>query len=238
MVQPRCENANQIKRMPTRSYGHLISAIRHLRLKLRRRTMWIDAICINQLDPEERTSQVNQMREIYSQAIMTVIWLGDGNLVSKVGFEFLRATPVLAEPVENLRGLFSACNDRRREHTQYTTILCGILSDQKMGTFFLCALFTGILFRPWWARVWTLREVAVSKKLIMKCGNDEFSWDRFVEIASMLVLGSDPSASPSPGMRWLESFLSGVEGPLQKVISGPMLSASMSIHPERKPSEI
>jgi len=195
-------------------------------------------LCINQLDPEERTSQVNQMREIYSQAIMTVIWLGDGNLVSKVGFEFLRATPVLAEPVENPRGLFSACNDRRREHTQYTTILCGILSDQKMGTFFLCALFTGILFRPWWARVWTLREVAVSKKLIMKCGNDEFSWDRFVEIASMLVLGSDPSASPSPGMRWLESFLSGVEGPLQKVISGPMLSASMSIHPERKPSEI
>jgi hypothetical protein len=185
--------------------------------------MWIDAICINQLDPEERTSQVNQMREIYSQAIMTVIWLCDGNLASKIGFEFLRATPILAEPVENPRGLFSACNNRRREHTQYATILCGILSDRKMGTFFLCALFTGILFRPWWARVWTLREVAVSKKLIMKCGNDEFSWGRFVEIVSMLVLGSDPSASPSPGMRWLESFLSGVEGPLQKVIELSMM---------------
>jgi hypothetical protein len=86
--------------------ANLISAIRHLRLKSWRRTMWIDAICINQLDPEERTSQVNQMREIYSQAIMTVIWLCDGNLASKIGFEFLRATPILAEPVENPRGLF------------------------------------------------------------------------------------------------------------------------------------
>ncbi|KAH6662016.1 hypothetical protein B0J14DRAFT_496507, partial [Halenospora varia] len=41
---------------------NLMSAIRHLGLKSRRRTMWIDAICINQLNLEERTSQVKQIR--------------------------------------------------------------------------------------------------------------------------------------------------------------------------------
>lgn len=40
---------------------------------------WADAICINQTDKKERSSQVNQMGEIYDRATAVIIWLGDDN---------------------------------------------------------------------------------------------------------------------------------------------------------------
>ncbi|CAM1502335.1 Fc.00g043190.m01.CDS01 [Cosmosporella sp. VM-42] len=56
---------------------NLESALRHLRLPDRGRILWIDAICINQNDLDERSSQVAIMQQIYLQAVKTVIWLGD-----------------------------------------------------------------------------------------------------------------------------------------------------------------
>jgi hypothetical protein len=37
--------------------------------------MWVDAICINQEDPEERGMEVLQMADIYGKAGRVVIWL-------------------------------------------------------------------------------------------------------------------------------------------------------------------
>jgi hypothetical protein len=38
---------------------------------------WVDAICINQEDPDERSSQVSQMGAIYAKAQEVVIWPRD-----------------------------------------------------------------------------------------------------------------------------------------------------------------
>jgi hypothetical protein len=38
--------------------------------------LWIDALCINQLDGPERDSQVMMMGEIYSRACNVLVWLG------------------------------------------------------------------------------------------------------------------------------------------------------------------
>jgi hypothetical protein len=38
--------------------------------------LWIDALCINQADFEERSSQVLLMGNIYSSASEVLIWLG------------------------------------------------------------------------------------------------------------------------------------------------------------------
>lgn len=38
--------------------------------------IWVDALCINQEDPVERSHQVNLMSDIYSQAQLVVVWLG------------------------------------------------------------------------------------------------------------------------------------------------------------------
>jgi Heterokaryon incompatibility protein (HET) len=42
----------------------------------RRPGCWIDAICINQNDIEERNAQVKRMRDIYTQLSYVLVWLG------------------------------------------------------------------------------------------------------------------------------------------------------------------
>lgn len=48
---------------------------------------WVDAICINQADLEERSAQVQIMPQIYSQASCVIVWLGDD---SQMIFRLLR----------------------------------------------------------------------------------------------------------------------------------------------------
>lgn len=41
------------------------------------RTVWIDSICINQSDDDEKTAQVKMMGDIYSRSTRVVVWLGE-----------------------------------------------------------------------------------------------------------------------------------------------------------------
>lgn len=41
------------------------------------KTIWIDAICIDQGDPNERAQQVRLMKDIFSRASLTLVWLGE-----------------------------------------------------------------------------------------------------------------------------------------------------------------
>lgn len=63
--------------------GKLYSVTRNLKLALRYlrhedapRTLWIDAMCINPGDYEEKMRQVLMMRSIYTRASRVVVWLG------------------------------------------------------------------------------------------------------------------------------------------------------------------
>lgn len=71
---------------------NLHEALRHLRDKDMFVSVWIDALCINQFDEEEKNEQVNKMDLIYRQAYNVNIWLGsDGteNPVSDVAMSFI-----------------------------------------------------------------------------------------------------------------------------------------------------
>ncbi len=56
---------------------NLHAALSRLRNHFSPRIIWIDAICINQDDKEERGHQVRSMVEIYSRASRVVVWLED-----------------------------------------------------------------------------------------------------------------------------------------------------------------
>ncbi|EHK48134.1 hypothetical protein TRIATDRAFT_180941, partial [Trichoderma atroviride IMI 206040] len=53
-------------------------ALKHLREQNEETVFWIDALCIDQSNIAERSSQVAQMREIYSGASEVIIFLGHG----------------------------------------------------------------------------------------------------------------------------------------------------------------
>jgi hypothetical protein len=62
---------------------NLDAALRALR-QSSPRTLWVDALCINQKDNDEKSKQVAMMDIIYEKALQTVVWLGtvssDSNL--------------------------------------------------------------------------------------------------------------------------------------------------------------
>jgi len=55
------------------------SALWHLRKKLGKFTVWIDAICINQGDTKEKEHQIPMIGDIYSRAEVVYVWLRESS---------------------------------------------------------------------------------------------------------------------------------------------------------------
>jgi hypothetical protein len=68
---------------------NLYSALEHLRYDNTVRVIWIDALCINQVDDEEKSWQVKLMREIYQHASFVTIWIGPADGTSDEVMDFL-----------------------------------------------------------------------------------------------------------------------------------------------------
>jgi hypothetical protein len=79
------------------------NALRHLRLPDQQRTLWVDAICIDQGNSveslKERNTQIILMGEVYHTAERTLCWLG-------------KAEPYTAGTIERLRRI-GACPSKR-----------------------------------------------------------------------------------------------------------------------------
>jgi hypothetical protein len=69
--------------------SNLDVALRYLRLKDQPRVLWIDAICINQHNIQERNKQVAQMRSIYQSARRVCIWPGEDDTLESRGMDFI-----------------------------------------------------------------------------------------------------------------------------------------------------
>ena len=59
------------------------AVLRRMRLPDQLRVLWIDSICINQEDKQERSQQVALMHEIYGHGMRNLIWLGDDDGATK-----------------------------------------------------------------------------------------------------------------------------------------------------------
>lgn len=56
---------------------NLHAALLRLRDRFLERIIWVDAICINQQDTDDRSSQVQRMAMIYALANRVIVWLGE-----------------------------------------------------------------------------------------------------------------------------------------------------------------
>lgn len=131
-------------------FSNLDVALRHLRSPDAPRALWIDAICINQQDLEERIAQVAIMINVYSQAKVVNIWLGPANGDSPMGMETLKylAESNFDNPPPWVRNPKAASLEGLRE----------------------------VIDRDYFKRIWVVQEAAVSQKAIMMCGNDSLQW--------------------------------------------------------------
>ena len=127
--------------------------------RLQRWSLWIDAICINQSDPQERARQVSIMDEIYARCRSVIAWLGlpdyeDGDQESWV----LRGNLMFAESLPGNAG-----DDIHRQ--------AGIDRHRELGNPFArdpdapasaYRFCSSIVSRPWFERRWVIQEMALA----------------------------------------------------------------------------
>lgn len=143
---------------------NLAEALRYLRDEVKSRTLWIDAICINQGDTTEKTIQVRNMDAIYRRAHRVVVFLGSGDLSSRLALPTLK---YLGEQVA-----YSGFGARRRcigctEKDWYRGEVDLGYDDQTWKT------ITDTLLRPWFTRLWIVQEVRLAgHRSVIQCGDD------------------------------------------------------------------
>ncbi|KIM93081.1 hypothetical protein OIDMADRAFT_70040, partial [Oidiodendron maius Zn] len=69
---------------------NLWNCLDQVRLNHKIRFLWIDAICINQNNPVEKSEQVLKMGDIYSRATEVYAWLGEADCHTNRVFDVLQ----------------------------------------------------------------------------------------------------------------------------------------------------
>jgi hypothetical protein len=181
---------------------NLRSALLHLRNKNQARTLWVDAVCINQGDINECNNQVPLMGDIYTKAVRTVVWLGCPCCLLGTARPDLSSyqKEKLREQVVKVQGLFAVINflgqeaaivaeegrqvipkkgEQHEEGTTYDLI-------RKIGPEWNLIFFDN----PWWSRVWTLQEIVVAQDAVLCMSTEEVGWGFFRDaIAHYKALG-------------------------------------------------
>ena len=151
---------------------NLYSALHQLRFSTPKdvRVLWIDALCINQNDVEERNQQVGLMRDIYAGAKETIIWLGpQSNSIAKA-FNFVQ---------DFFRGIWPRFDysfveqllekgDFKMGDVKHLRNLNALLLHPSHQEEWQC--LRKLFSLPWWQRIWTLQEAVVSPQAKMMCG--------------------------------------------------------------------
>ena len=76
--------------------GHLLvpkscdAALRRLRFPDHSRTLWIDALCIDQSNHNERAHQVGMMGDVYRRSRGNLIYLGQGDTTTKRALQYIK----------------------------------------------------------------------------------------------------------------------------------------------------
>lgn len=175
---------------------NLECALKRLRSKRLFRPIWVDGLCINQTDDDEKSKQVPLMRNIYETATHTVIYLGedeDGSmLISKAFMRILQA-------ISKFQPQGGLVNNLQRMIPKPSYASLGLPEVHSP----IWNAFRRFLSRPWFSRVWVIQEAVVCRSAEVICGSWRMDWDRFIRffelamVSDLPILGADDSSRQS-----------------------------------------
>ncbi|EME85071.1 uncharacterized protein MYCFIDRAFT_41460 [Pseudocercospora fijiensis CIRAD86] len=121
-------------------------AIHRIRTPLTDRWIWIDAICINQNDKDERNHQVALMAKIYKGAFKNVVWLGndDEDFGEYINQEMNRALADFRSHSRAFVDIYTMTHDNMELKRD------GTVADRNIDFKALAYLFDS----PWFGRLW------------------------------------------------------------------------------------
>jgi len=129
--------------------------------------LWIDAICIDQANLDERSQQVGLMHEIYTKASSVIAWLGPENEYTVPAFRMVYTFADLYRDLES---------DTARRHL--ATSPSFLSSWIALGHFFA---------NPWWERMWIVQEVVLAQITTVIMGPWSIPWGCFAQAAAVAL---------------------------------------------------
>lgn len=149
--------------------GTIYSLLRCLRHEDSPRRLWIDAVCINQADIQERNFQVSLMKQIYANASRVLIWLGDQQ-----------------DDTWDIAYIFAKWQVTRREkfgaeRVEYHKMQEKIGYDRR-----LLDTIRRLSARAWFHRVWTFQEACLAQQAVVLEGQFQIQWSALLTAATDL----------------------------------------------------
>ncbi|OOF96413.1 hypothetical protein ASPCADRAFT_206608 [Aspergillus carbonarius ITEM 5010] len=138
---------------------NLHTALSYLRDHQLQRTLWVDAVCINQDDEKEKSKQISFMRAIYAQADRVVVWLGPPE---DNGDNALEVIGHLAENKMQMRPKLTTAYLQKKDNN----------------------IFKELLEHNWFRRIWVLQEVGVARSIIIKFGLGQINGIHFERVSA------------------------------------------------------
>ena len=135
--------------------------------------MWIDQICIDQNNTNERNIQVLLMKKIFESAQKTLIWLGEEDEDTTLALECISKVPTMPRAP-----MFS------REVPDTTlTIVKGMLGQgikEPGSPAYKRRVAVGrLLNRGWFERAWVYQEAAVASSAVVQTGQHRVDFTQF-----------------------------------------------------------
>jgi hypothetical protein len=148
--------------------GSAAKVLRQFRLLSSSRILWIDALCINQEDLNERSQQVALMGQVYRSSQGTLAWLGDSDGATE---RTLRTLNRISNEFYNpIYGSDPGISDDRKG-TELSDEFDKVLEDDDVQS----AL--DFYRRPWFSRVWVIQEAVLAKTSTCYCGPHTILWN-------------------------------------------------------------
>ena len=146
---------------------NLAEALPCLRDATKPRTLWIDAICIDQRNAKEKGKQVSRMAEIYKSSSQVLVWLGPEMSASSAVIGFLNEL---------------SCQISMDWTTAQVSSRPGAVKDWKemMTSFYnkekLVDGLSQLVTRPWFERLWVWQEIRAKDNALVMCSYDRILW--------------------------------------------------------------
>ncbi|KAK4445246.1 heterokaryon incompatibility protein-domain-containing protein [Podospora aff. communis PSN243] len=245
---PRSHDVDVAWTTPTRSIildgietpirSNLYNALRSLRdLGLLVEPIWVDALCINQADSGERSSQVSQMASIYSGARDVLVWLGEEEAGTRLAVESMSRLSFTPEDIiaQQVAPHWQQPTDGRDfECVRKEFVRCKFTDLQ------FAAMIRFFVGNVWFSRVWTLQEMLLARQIRFVCGRVEAPLELVWRGSAIVAVYSAASSIWSevhqlPGFAWPRMFFDDILAQrIDKWGGGEPSSIGIMAHKHRK----
>lgn len=152
-----------VENEPHQATVNLVMALRNLRKRKKRRLLWVDALCINQGDLDEKNTQVPLMAKIYSVSTHVIAWLGPSTPEIELYSQWAQTYVAKSYKISSVSWLAwdaAAFFSNTLDEKNYVKRL-----KAHQG-------FWQLLGLPYWRRMWTYQEYQLARaEPVCICGN-------------------------------------------------------------------